>query len=52
MTFLVFQASQLLYHLVFSTEDYVTMHLEALLEGLYKAVRDEENLVSKEVTAL
>lgn len=42
------KASQLLYHLVFSTEDYVTMHLEALLEGLYKAVRDEENLVSKE----
>lgn len=42
------KASQLLHHLVFYAEDYVTMHLEPLLQGLYKATRDDEERVGKE----
>lgn len=38
--------------MVFYTEDYVTMHLEPLLQCLYKAVRDEQDMVGKEVSYL
>eukprot|EP00795_Rhopilema_esculentum_P010870 gene10870-19690_t len=42
------KASQLLYHLIFYAEDHITMHLEPLLQGLYKCIRDEEEAVGRE----
>eukprot|EP00112_Aurelia_sp_Birch-Aquarium-sp1_P015656 Seg3494.1 transcript_id=Seg3494.1/GoldUCD/mRNA.D3Y31 product="Dynein assembly factor 5 axonemal" protein_id=Seg3494.1/GoldUCD/D3Y31 len=42
------KTSQLLYHLIFYAEDHVTMHLEPLLQGLYKTVGDEEEQVGKQ----
>ncbi|XP_064635749.1 dynein axonemal assembly factor 5-like [Lineus longissimus] len=39
------KCSALLYHLVLNNEDYVTQHMEVLLNGLYKGCGDEEKEV-------
>ncbi|XP_057317290.1 dynein axonemal assembly factor 5-like isoform X2 [Hydractinia symbiolongicarpus] len=43
------KSAQLLYHLVFYCEDHVTMHMELLSQGLYKAAQDEEVEVKRSV---
>lgn len=43
------KCSGLLYHLVYYCEDYVTMHMEALSQCLYRAAQDEEKVVVKQV---
>ncbi|CAH1795277.1 unnamed protein product [Owenia fusiformis] len=41
------KASQLLYHLLLSEEEYIVQHLEKLLTGMYKACHDEEKEILK-----
>ena len=49
---LLLQASSLVYFLLFYAEDYVTQHMEILLQGLYKASQDDSEEVVKQVMFL
>ena len=49
---LLLQASSLVYFLLFYAEDYVTQHMEILLQGLYKASQDDSEEVVKQVVFL
>ncbi|XP_074649053.1 dynein axonemal assembly factor 5-like [Tubulanus polymorphus] len=43
------KASQLMYHLILNAEEYITQHLELVLNALYKACCDEEVAVRANV---
>ncbi|XP_074630792.1 dynein axonemal assembly factor 5-like [Acropora palmata] len=45
------KASSLVYFLLFYAEDYVTQHMEILLQGLYKASQDDSEEVVKQVVS-
>ena len=49
---LLWKASSLVYFLLFYAEDYVTQHMEILLQGLYKASQDDSEEVVKQVVFL
>jgi len=43
------KSASLLYHMVFYAEDYITMNMELLLQGLYRAAQDENPRVEEKV---
>lgn len=46
------QSSQLLYTLLYHLEDRATHHVQAIINGLYKACQDEETAVTDQVGKL